>query len=149
MTARGLRSANWKGGRHLLSDGYVALWQPDHPRAARNGYVREHVLVVERALGHALPAKAEIHHVDEVRSNNANCNLVACQDRAYHRLLHQRMRALIACGDANALPCNICGSYERQADMMVGRSSLGGRRGVHRDCWARKKRERRAARRVQ
>lgn len=139
--------ANWKGGRIVLKGGYVGVRAPDHPRA-HNGYVREHILIVERAMGKQLRADAPVHHVDEVKSNNANENLVACNDKAYHQLLHQRMRALAACGDANALSCMICTSYDRQSDMMVGRSYHGGRRGVHRDCWAEAKKRRRAARRL-
>ncbi len=44
----------------------------------------------EQALGHPLPPSAVVHHhtYDGDRSQ-----LVICQDRAYHALLHQRMRA--------------------------------------------------------
>ena len=90
----------------------------------------EHILVVEAALGHAFPRKAEIHHVDEDRSNNANSNLVLCENRAYHRLLHRRQRALDACGDANARSCNICGDFSRQDQIVVTRYGNV----YHRDC---------------
>ena len=35
----------------IISNGYRLLLTPDHQRANPNGYVMEHVLVVERALG--------------------------------------------------------------------------------------------------
>ena len=83
---------SWKGGRYEQG-GYVFVYQPDHPRAQTNGYVLEHVLVAEKALGRALPTGAVIHHVNEDRSDNRGCNLVICT-RAYHALIHQRMRLL-------------------------------------------------------
>jgi len=81
--------------------GYPMRTMPDRRR------VREHVVVAERALGRLLPAGAEVHHVDEVRTNNANRNLVICQDRAYHVLLHVRMRIVRAGGnpDTDAWCC--------------------------------------------
>lgn len=76
-------------GRYVDSSGYVKVRKP-----AGGGYMYEHILIAEKAVGHALPKGAEVHHVDENRSNNANGNLVVCQDRAYHQLLHRRMRRL-------------------------------------------------------
>jgi hypothetical protein len=67
---------------------------PDHPRANTRGYVYEHILVAESVLGHSLPAGAVVHHVDGNKHNNAPGNLVICEDDAYHRLLHTRMRRL-------------------------------------------------------
>lgn len=68
---------------------------PDHkpPETLHVNYARrkarEHVA---RVLGYALPRKAQVHHVDENPRNNANTNLVVCEDAAYHKLLHRRMR---------------------------------------------------------
>src|SRR5262245_41632863 len=39
-----------------------------------------HVLMAEAAVGHPLPPGAKVHHVDGNRWNNANANLVICQD---------------------------------------------------------------------
>lgn len=44
----------------------------------------------EMALGKQLPAGAEVHHADGTKADDAP--LVICQDRAYHMLLHKRMR---------------------------------------------------------
>lgn len=124
------RAANWKGGRKPHS-GYVLIWMPEHPRAQVNGYALEHVVIAERALGHALPPKAEVHHVDENKSHNENSNLVVCENHAYHSLLHQRQRAMAACGDPSASPCQRCGKYDRQEDLRFYRQSDGAMRAVH------------------
>ncbi len=48
-------------------------------------------IVAQRALGHPLPPEAVVHHVNGVNTDNRRQNLVICQDREYHRLLHHRM----------------------------------------------------------
>ncbi|MCF8532418.1 MAG: HNH endonuclease [Reyranella sp.] len=96
---------------------YRALFRPDHPRADTYGYVLEHVLVVETAMGKPLPEKAEVHHINGVPSDNDNSNLVACEDRAYHKLLHRRQRALDACGHADWRKCPYCKLYDDPANM--------------------------------
>ncbi len=58
-----------------------------------------HVLIAERALGRSMPVGAEVHHADGNSHNNSNGNLVICQDRAYHQLLHVRMRVKAAGGN--------------------------------------------------
>jgi hypothetical protein len=82
-----------------------------HPRANKQGYVMEHILVAERALGKPLPPGAQVHHVDKDRTNNAPSNLVICEDAAYHQLLHNRMRAMDATGDPNTVRCGDCGRW--------------------------------------
>lgn len=102
---------SWKGGRMVDKQGYVRLRMPDHPHADPKGYVKEHLVVVCRVLGRKLPAKAEVHHVDEDKTRNVGGNLVLCPDRAYHMLLHQRARAYDACGNASWRICTFCSVY--------------------------------------
>lgn len=73
---------NYKAGRYI-GDGYVMIHQ------GGNDYKAEHVLMAEKALGHALPDGAEVHHIDRDRQNNNTktpWNLVICPDHAYHLL---------------------------------------------------------------
>lgn len=105
------KHGRWRGGRSNIG-GYKGIKLPDHPRANAYGYVREHILIAERALGKPLPLKVKVHHVDHDRTNNSNANLVICEDQAYHQLLHVRERALRACGNANWLRCVHCGGYD-------------------------------------
>lgn len=87
----------WKGGR-TKSLGYAFVRAPEHPRA-HNGYVQEHVLICEKALGRYLPAFAEPHHVNRIRDDNRSSNLVICENRSYHALLHARQRIVDAGGN--------------------------------------------------
>src|SRR5262245_59260878 len=96
---------NWNGGRYV-SSGYVFI------RIAKNEYRQEHVLLAEKALGRPLPPAAEVHHVDERRGNNTPSNLVICENREYHKLLHRRRRVLLAGGDPNTQ--KICSGQCRQ-----------------------------------
>jgi hypothetical protein len=92
--------------------------------------VGEHVLVAERALGRRLPAGVEVHHFNEVRSDNRPGNLVVCPSTEYHRLLHVRQAALDASGHADWRKCTYCKQYD--APENIQQSTTGGR--FHRAC---------------
>ena len=64
-----------------------------------HGGDRKHRTLAVRALGRPLPPGAEVHHADGSQSETTP--LVICQDRAYHKLLHQRMRVQRAGGNPN------------------------------------------------
>lgn len=98
-------------------DGYRRILIPGHPRANIRGYVSEHILIAERVLGRPLPAAVVVHHNDRDGMNNANENLVICPDQAYHLLIHARLRALEACGNAGWKRCIHCGKYDDPAMM--------------------------------
>ena len=118
VRVRGAAAPAWRGGTKVVK-GYVLIQQPDHPHANSQGYVQESILVASNAVGHALPDGAVVHHVDEVPDNNSPKNLVVCQDQSYHMLLHMRMRALAACGNANWRKCKFCKQYDDPANLFV------------------------------
>lgn len=118
--------------------GYILKMAKGHPRANRDGYVPEHVLVMEKTLGFFLQPGNVVHHIDGNTGNNAIGNLLLCETQADHLFIHQRQRALSACGNASARVCNICGSYERQDDIVLYPYRRKGRRdstqAMHREC---------------
>lgn len=119
----------------LRSDGYV-IYQCENVKTLA------HVLVATKALGKPLPKSAVVHHVDENPSNNDPQNLVICPNQAYHMLIHQRMRAMAACGDPNWLRCVICKQYDHPS-----RISVCGECKYHRECDAIKAKAYRARKR--
>ena len=120
--------------------GYVMVYAPQHSRAQSHGYVLEHILVVESAIRKSLPRDAEVHHISNDGADNRPQNLVVCQSKAYHALLHQRTDAIRTTGDPNARKCAYCGTYGNQADISIikrpARPSGNGRT-YHRTCAAR------------
>lgn len=108
--------------------------------------IHVHRYIVERAIGHPLPSTADVHHVDGDPSNNAHSNLVACQDRAYHQLLHVRARVVRAGGDPNTQRvCGRCGLVKDFADFYPRRDRPGGIAMTRcKSCWATIYRQRKA-----
>ena len=98
-------------------DGYLQGGYPGHQ--VDGVRVFDHVKVAERALGKPLPPGAVVHHVNEIKTDCRPENLVICPDKAYHNLIHARMRALDACGDANKRACRYCKEYDSLENMRV------------------------------
>lgn len=56
--------------------------------SAGKGEPREHVLVAEDALGRKMPEGWEVHHINEIKLDNRPQNLVICETRRLHGLMH-------------------------------------------------------------
>jgi hypothetical protein len=97
-----LKAANGDG---YLQGGYMGH-QIDGVR------VFDHVRIAEKALGRPLPPGAVVHHANEVKTDNRPSNLVLCPSKAYHNLIHARMKAMAACGDPAKRKCRYCRQYD-------------------------------------
>lgn len=90
------KSGTWKGGKTIVG-GYVRVLKPEHPRAYKNGYVPEHILVWEKANNKSLPPKWIVHHLNGIKTDNRPENLVAMSSKKHLLLipeLEKRIRFL-------------------------------------------------------
>src|SRR5439155_2061847 len=110
------RSVNIKKPLPLSSDTKAYVPQPVKVKRYQyrgNHKKREHVRIAETVLGKTLPSGAEVHHVNEDGLDNRHENLVICENRHYHRLLHVRQRIVDAGGDPNTDAwCTHCGQVK-------------------------------------
>ena len=113
-------------------------------RAGR-GNRRQHVLVAEAILGHALPQGAVVHHTDGNGRNNVPSNLVICPSEGYHQLLHLRQRAFEGSGNPAWRKCPFCKQWDDPETMIVvGDVPRRNKRYCHRRCKAAYERDRKA-----
>jgi len=72
----GASDGSWRGGTVKHRAGYVLRRVPTHPKAkTANGYILEHVLVMEELLGRYLVEGENVHHKNGVKDDNRLENL--------------------------------------------------------------------------
>lgn len=76
--------SNWKGGKRKSGD-YVQIYTPYHPYA-RNGYVMEHRLVMERKLKRFILPSEHVHHKNGIKNDNRLSNLEVLDGKEHNRL---------------------------------------------------------------
>jgi len=70
----GSKNPNFNGGRYVDDKGYIRVLQPEHP-FSNSGYVYEHRLVLEDAIGRFLQPWETVHHINEIKVDNRLKNL--------------------------------------------------------------------------
>lgn len=86
----GAEHHNWKGGRWVRPDGYVMVLTVGHPHPNHPSgrYVFEHHLVAEKMIGRFLQPQEVVHHVNGIKHDNREDNLIVCSTQAEHMLYH-------------------------------------------------------------
>lgn len=82
-------SPMWEGGRYKDTEGYVHIKAPSHPACDKQGYVREHRLVLEEKLGRYLLPDEIPHHINHIIDDNRPENLELISDNSEHSRMHR------------------------------------------------------------
>lgn len=79
------------GHKKTRSDGYIYIYFPDHPMSTADGYIMEHVLVMECLIGRHLKKEECVHHINKERNDNRKENL-KLMTRSEHMSFHAKER---------------------------------------------------------
>lgn len=82
-----------KYGGHIKirNDGYNMVRCPFHPNCTKDGYVMEHILVMEEKIGRYLRDDEVVHHKNHIRNDNRIENLQLLTFKE-HASLHMKER---------------------------------------------------------
>lgn len=106
LSYRGPGNPKWRGGQTTTADGYIYELAPRHPYATADGYVMQHRLVMERAIGRFLEPTEEVHHRNHTPDDNQLANLELMGSTAEHRVRHAYYEFH---------PCRECGTPVRNS----------------------------------
>lgn len=79
------------GHKKHRDDGYIAIYFPDHPKCNSEGYILEHILVMEALVGRHLSKDECVHHINGKRDDNRAENL-KLMTKSEHMSHHMKER---------------------------------------------------------
>ena len=86
---RGKNNPRWKGGIRYIK-GYKHILMPSHHLARKDGYVAEHRIVAERAIGRQLKRSEVVNHINRNITDNREDNLEVYDNNGEHIKMHVR-----------------------------------------------------------
>lgn len=70
------KPTTYGGHNKIHQRGYIMIYKPEHPNATKEGYIFEHILVYENAVGEYVDRnKYVVHHINENKQDNRIENL--------------------------------------------------------------------------
>jgi hypothetical protein len=64
-----------QGNKHKTKQGYISVFNSNHPYSTKQGYIMEHRLVMETYLGRYLTKDETVHHLNGIKDDNRIENL--------------------------------------------------------------------------
>lgn len=86
-----LKPSEFGGHKKRRTDGYISIYFPSHPKATKDGYVMEHILVMEQKIGRYLRNGEVVHHINKNRCDNRVENLIV-MTKSEHTSMHLKER---------------------------------------------------------
>ena len=77
------------GTKYVNHYGYIDVKVVD----GKGAWALEHRLIAEKVVGRKLDKTEVVHHINGIKSDNRNCNLIICSKK-YHSELEQKMSDL-------------------------------------------------------
>lgn len=71
-------------------DVYLMIKRKNHLRANKQGYVFEHILVMEKKLKRKIKRHETVHHLNRIRNDNRPENLYLCSTESEHQQIHAK-----------------------------------------------------------
>lgn len=87
----GIKHPRWKG-RRRISNGYVYIWNPNHPFSIKGGHIKRSRYVMEKYLGRYLKPREVVHHKNEIRDDDRIENLSLFASKARHTSFHHYIK---------------------------------------------------------
>jgi hypothetical protein len=88
---KGKNNPAWKGGQ-IISRGYVYIYNPKHPSATKDGYVKRARLIMEKQIGRYLHRWEVIHHINGIKNDDRPENLMRFDNHSEHLKFEKRSK---------------------------------------------------------
>lgn len=117
-----------------MRNGYEMVYIPGHHRADSTGCVYKHIVVAEKKLGRLLNDGECVHHLNEIRNDNREDNLIVFKTISDHTAFHHGCEielendVYIAKINKNNI-CSNCGIFkDRKAKLCITCSYINRRK---------------------